>query len=58
MSDYIKHNKANWDDRAPLHAASRDYAVQSFVDDPRFLSEVVRFDLPPGKEAAYRIGGD
>lgn len=46
MSDYIKHNKANWDDRAPLHAASRDYAVQSFVDDPRFLSEVVRFDLP------------
>ena len=46
MSDYIKHNKANWDDRAPLHAASGEYAVQSFVDDPRFLSEVVRFDLP------------
>ena len=33
MSDYIKHNKANWDDRAPLHAASGDYAVQAFIDD-------------------------
>lgn len=46
MSDYLKLNQANWDERAPLHAASPDYQVQMFVDDPRHLSEVVRFDLP------------
>lgn len=39
-------NRANWDERAPAHAASDDYAVQQFVDDPTFLSGVVRFDLP------------
>lgn len=44
--DYCVLNKANWDERAPVHAASPDYAVPRFVDDPEFLSEVVRFDLP------------
>lgn len=46
MSDYITLNKANWDERAPLHAASSDYETQALVDDPTHLSEVVRFDLP------------
>lgn len=46
MSDYLKLNQANWDERAPLHAASQEYAAQAFVDDARHLSEVVRFDLP------------
>lgn len=46
MSDYLELNKANWDQRAPLHAASRDYAAETFVSDPQYLSEVVRFDLP------------
>ncbi len=46
MSDYITVNKANWDERAPAHAASEDYAVERFRTDPGFLSEVVRFDLP------------
>ncbi|MGC5701017.1 class I SAM-dependent methyltransferase [Pseudomonas sp. NFXW11] len=46
MSDYLKLNQSNWDERAPLHAASADYAVQRFVNDPRFLSEVVQFDRP------------
>lgn len=46
MSDYITLNKANWDDRAPLHAASAGYETQALVDDPAHLSEVVRFDLP------------
>ena len=36
----------SWDERAPAHAASVDYAVQQFIDDPEFLSDVVRFDLP------------
>ncbi|KAF0865573.1 bifunctional 2-polyprenyl-6-hydroxyphenol methylase/3-demethylubiquinol 3-O-methyltransferase UbiG [Pseudomonas sp. LD120] len=46
MSDSMTLNKTNWDERAPLHAASEDYAVQRFVDDPQFLSEVVQFDRP------------
>ncbi|MEO7234886.1 MAG: methyltransferase [Lapillicoccus sp.] len=44
--DYLTTNRANWDDRALIHATSPDYEAQSFVDDPAFLSGVVRFDLP------------
>jgi SAM-dependent methyltransferase len=39
-------NRANWDERAPVHAASAGYAIDRFVDDPGALSNVVRFDLP------------
>ncbi|WNG52749.1 class I SAM-dependent methyltransferase [Archangium minus] len=46
MSDSIALNKANWDERAVLHAASKGYDTASFVADPRHLSGVVRFDLP------------
>jgi SAM-dependent methyltransferase len=46
MSDYRVVNRANWDERAPAHAASPDYAVDQFTDDPEFLSGVVRFDRP------------
>jgi len=46
VTDYRSVNRANWDDRAPAHAASPDYAVEQFVADPAFLSGVVRFDLP------------
>jgi SAM-dependent methyltransferase len=44
--DYVRVNRANWDDRAAAHAASRDYGLQRFVDDPSFLSDVIRFDMP------------
>lgn len=44
--EYIQVNRANWDDRAAAHAASSDYHVQRFLDDPSYLSGVVRFDLP------------
>ncbi len=44
--DYVRLNRANWDDRAPIHAAAPDYEVQSFIDDPAHLSGVMRFDLP------------
>lgn len=44
--EYVRVNRANWDDRAAAHAASPDYRVQRFLDDPSYLSEVVRFDLP------------
>jgi SAM-dependent methyltransferase len=46
MDDYRLVNRALWDERGPAHAASPDYKVRRFVDDPTFLSDVVRFDLP------------
>ncbi|MER7002004.1 class I SAM-dependent methyltransferase [Dactylosporangium sp. NPDC000555] len=46
MSEYLRLNRANWDERAPAHAASAGYAIGRFVDDPAYLSEVVRFDRP------------
>ncbi len=67
-SDYIDANRANWDERATLHAA-RDgsgYGVQRYVEDSAALSDVVRFDLPllgdiAGKRAVHlqcHIGTD
>jgi SAM-dependent methyltransferase len=46
MTDYREINRANWDERAPAHAASPDYGVERFAADPAYLSQVVRFDLP------------
>lgn len=45
-TNYVAVNKANWDERAPLHAASREYALDAFIKDRRHISDVVRFDLP------------
>ncbi|MEO9237059.1 MAG: class I SAM-dependent methyltransferase, partial [Jatrophihabitantaceae bacterium] len=47
MAEYAEHlalNRANWDERAPAHAASAGYGVEQFIADPMYLSEVVRFD--------------
>ena len=46
MDNYATVNRANWDERVPAHAASPDYGVERFISDPRYLSDVVRFDLP------------
>ena len=46
MTDYRTVNRANWNERAPAHAASPDYAFDRFADDPSYLSRVVRFDVP------------
>ena len=47
MTDaYRAINLANWQARVPLHAASDDYGLQRYHDDPAHLSSVVRFDLP------------
>jgi SAM-dependent methyltransferase len=46
VEEYARVNRSYWDERAPAHAASPDYAVARFADDPRFLSDVVRYDLP------------
>ncbi len=37
-------NWHNWEDRVPVHAASQDYGLARFADDPTFLSGVVRYD--------------
>ncbi|TCM45571.1 bifunctional 2-polyprenyl-6-hydroxyphenol methylase/3-demethylubiquinol 3-O-methyltransferase UbiG [Kribbella sp. VKM Ac-2568] len=46
MDDYRVLNRASWDERVPAHAASPDYMLERFVEDPDFLSGVVRFDVP------------
>jgi SAM-dependent methyltransferase len=46
MERYQELNRATWDERAPAHAASPGYAIDRFLEDPAFLSHVVRFDLP------------
>lgn len=46
VNDYRTINRANWDERAPAHAASADYGLQQFVDDPAYVGSVVRFDVP------------
>lgn len=46
MERYLDVNRATWDERAPAHAASPDYAVDRFIEDPSFISNVVRFDVP------------
>jgi SAM-dependent methyltransferase len=46
VTDYRAVNRANWDERAPAHAASPDYSLAEFDADPAFLSRDVRFDLP------------
>lgn len=54
--DYLALNRAMWDERAPAHAASPDYGVHQFIDDPTFLSGVVRFDQPRlGDVAGLRV---
>jgi SAM-dependent methyltransferase len=44
--DYREINRSRWDERAPVHAASPDYAFARFATDPHYLSQVVAFDLP------------
>jgi SAM-dependent methyltransferase len=46
MDPFAQANRHGWDERAPAHAASPDYALDRFTEDPDFLSAVVRFDRP------------
>ncbi len=34
MSDYLQVNRANWDDRVPIHASSKFYDVDAYVAHP------------------------
>jgi len=46
VTDYRAVNLANWEQRAPAHAASPDYGFDRFIADPAYLSDVVSFDRP------------
>jgi SAM-dependent methyltransferase len=46
MADYREFNRANWDQRAPIHARSATYAFDRYAAEPEYLSHVVAFDLP------------
>jgi SAM-dependent methyltransferase len=46
VEDYRTVNRASWDERVAAHADSPDYAVARFLEEPEFISGVVRFDLP------------
>ncbi len=43
-SDWRSINAANWESRVPVHTGPGGYALDAF-DDPRHLSDVVRYDL-------------
>ena len=44
VADWATINRANWDSRVPHH--EQGYDLARYADDPAYLSEVVRFDLP------------
>ncbi|MFI5609428.1 class I SAM-dependent methyltransferase [Amycolatopsis sp. NPDC051903] len=46
MTDSFAVNRANWDERAVVHAKSEYYGFEKFRTDPAHLSDVVRFDRP------------
>ena len=46
MDESLRLNRASWDERAPAHAASPDYNVDRYLNDPSFIGDIVRFDLP------------
>ena len=46
VPEYVRLNRAHWNDRAAAHAASSGYGVSRFIEDPSYLSHVVRFDMP------------
>ena len=46
IADYVEANMAFWNSRVAAHAASTDYGLERFRDDPTHLSDVVRYDQP------------
>lgn len=45
LDEYRAANRDNWDDRVPIHWDSDEYAIQTFIDNPEEISDVVQFDL-------------
>lgn len=46
LADYRAENLANWNERAPAHAASPDYGATQLIANREQLSDVVTFDVP------------
>lgn len=46
LDDHRRANRANWDDRVPIHWASPVYDVAGFIADPSRLSVEVAYDAP------------
>ncbi|HEX9260184.1 MAG TPA: class I SAM-dependent methyltransferase [Acidimicrobiales bacterium] len=46
MDEYVRVNRAMWDERADAHAPSPGYDLERYVADPTALSDVVQFDVP------------
>ena len=44
FDEYREANRANWDDRVPIHLASNAYDFETFNKDRDNLSPIVRFD--------------
>lgn len=49
LDEYRSANRDNWDDRVPIHLGPGGYDTKSFVDDPDYLSPVVRHDRDLGE---------
>ena len=43
---YVELNKANWNQRAPIHAASDSYNLARLIADPEARSNVIDYDAP------------
>jgi SAM-dependent methyltransferase len=46
VDDHLGTNLTNWEARVPIHAGSREYGLERYVEDPAHLSAVVAFDAP------------
>ena len=46
VDDYLRINRANWDDRTAIHVDSPEYDLARYRSDPQAISDVVHFDLP------------
>lgn len=44
MDEYRAANRANWDDRVPIHLGADEYRVEALIRDPKLLSAVVTHD--------------
>ena len=54
MDSYRQANLDSWEERVPVHAASRMYGLDRFLAEPDRLTGVVEFDAPRVGEVAGR----
>ncbi len=46
LDPLLAENRDNWDSRVPVHLGPNGYRQERYVDDPTWVSEMVRFDQP------------